>query len=247
MNRDYIKEYVELSNEFRKSSASEESVGKVYDLLYDLEKENRTKQNDLVLSNVYSLLGFHESAFEIFKIVADLTSRKDLTKMYVMEGKAKSHKDNFIIKDIRKYREKKEQPKLDLSDFVQSKNNKKQFGIINKNIVVFNTITKNDTLSIQLPSDNIEEYLKQITDHIIWLGNCKTELIDFYNKENKENNEDKANEDWYDTLEIYSAQIIIEETGTIFTAISGGDDFYQDHLLDIEIANNTIISMYYNG
>ena len=244
MNRDYIKEYVELSNEFRKSSASEESVGKVYDLLYDLEKENRTKQNDLVLSNVYSLLGFHESAFEIFKIVADLTSRKDLTKMYVMEGKAKSHKDNFIIKDIRKYREKKEQPKLDLSDFVESKNNKKQFGIINKNIVVFNTITKNDTLSIQLPSDNIEEYLNQITDHIIWLGNCKTELIEFYNKEN---NEDKANEDWYDTLEIYSAQIIIEETGTIFTAISGGDDFYQDHLLDIEIANNTIISMYYNG
>lgn len=244
MVRDYIKEYIELSNEFRKSSASKESVAKLYDLLYDLEKTSRTKQYDLVLSNVYSLLGFHESAFEVFKTIADLTNRKDLTKMYVMEGKAKSHKDNFIIKDIRKYREKKEQPTLDISDFIALKNDKKQFEIANKSIVVFNKIIKNDALSIHLPSENIAEYLDRIANHIIWLANCKTELIGFYNKED---NEEKANEDWYDTLAIYSTQITIEESGAVFTAISAGDDFYQDHLLDIEIVNDEIISMYYNG
>lgn len=244
MNRDYTKDYIELSNEFRKSNASKESVEKLYDLLYELEKTGRTKQDDLVFANIYSLLGFHKSAYEVFKTVADLTNRKDATKMYVMEEKAKSHKNNFIIKDIRKYRGKKEQPKLELSDFVELKDGERQFEIVNKDIVVFNKIIKNDTLSIYLPDENIEIYLNKIYNHIIWLANCKTELIDFYNKED---NEEKANEDWFDTLEVYSAQIIVEESGAVFCSISGGDDLYRDHLLEIEITENTITAMYYNG
>lgn len=244
MNRDYTKDYIELSNEFRKSNASKESVEKLYDLLYELEKTNRTKQDDLVLSNIYSLLGFHESANEVFKTVADLSNRKDVSKIYVLEQKAKSHKDNFIIKDIRKYREKREQPKLELSDFIASKNHKNQFKIVNKEIIIFNKIIKEDTISIELPSEHIENYSGKILNYINWLNDCKTELIDFYNKEY---NEDKANEDWYDTLVIYSTRIIIEESGFIFCSISGGDDFYQDHLLDIEITNDVITSMDYNG
>jgi hypothetical protein len=244
MNSDYTKDYIALSNEFRKSNASTESVEKLYDLLYELENTNRTKQNDIVLSNIYSLLGFHKSAYEVFKTVADLTNRKDATKMYVMEQKAKSHKDNFIIKDIRKYREKKIQPKLELSDFVASKNHKNQFGIVNKEIVIFNKTIKEDTISIQIPSEHIEDYSVKIIHYINWLNDCKTDLIDFYNKEY---DEDKANEDWYDTLVIYSTRIIIEESEAIFCTISGGDDFYQDHLLDIEITNDVITLMNYNG
>lgn len=242
MNSDYTKDYVELSKEFRKSNASTESVEKLYNLLYELENANRTKQDDLVLSNVYSLLGFHKSAFEVFKEVADLNNRKEATKLYVMEEKSKSHKNNFIIKDIRKYREKKEQPKLELSDFVKSKSNDNKFKITNKNSIVFNKLT--DKVSVYLPNGHIENYLDEIINYINWLGNCKKELIDFYNKEN---DEDRANDDWYDTLVVYIAQIVIEESGAVFCSISGGDDFYQDHLLDIEIINHTIMSMNYNG
>ncbi|MCV9933375.1 hypothetical protein OIU80_13875 [Flavobacterium sp. LS1R47] len=244
MNRDYTKDYIELSKEFRKSDASTESIEKLYDLLYELENANRTKQDDLVRSNTYALLGFHKSAYEVFKTVADLTNRKEATKMYVMEEKAKSHKDNFIIKDIRKYREKKEQPKLELSDFVASKKTKNKFKIANKNIVIFNKLTEKEKVSVYLPNEHIEGYLDKIIDYINWLSNCKTELIDFYNNEC---NEDTANENWYDTLEVYSTRIIIEDSRDIFCSISGGDDFYQDHLLDIEITNSTITSMIYNG
>lgn len=242
MNSHYKKNYVELSTAFRKTNASTESVEKLYDLLYELENANRTKQDDLVLSNVYSLLGFHKSAFEVFKEVADLNNRKEVTKLYVMEEKSKSHKNNFIIKDIRKYREKKEQPKLELSDFVKSKSNDNKFKITNKNSIVFNKLT--DKVSVYLPNGHIENYLDEIINYINWLGNCKKELIDFYNKEN---DEDRANDDWYDTLVVYRTQIVIEESGAVFCSISGGDDFYQDHLLDIEIINHTIMSMNYNG
>lgn len=244
MDRDYTKDYIELSTAFRKSEASTKSIEKLYDLLYELENTNRTKQDDIVFSNIYTLLGFHESAYEVFKTVADLTNRKEATKLYVMEGKAKSHKNNFIIKDIRKYREKREQPKLELSDFVKSKNNKNKFKIANKSIVVFNKLTEKGKVSVYLPSEHIENYLDKIINYINWLGNCKKELIDFYNKEN---DEDRANDDWYDTLVVYRTQIVIEESGAVFCSISGGDDFYQDHLLDIEIINHTIMSMNYNG
>ncbi len=244
MDRDYTKDYIELSTAFRKSEASTKSIEKLYDLLYELENTNRTNQDDIVFSNIYTLLGFHESAYEVFKTVADLTNRKEATKLYVMEGKAKSHKNNFIIKDIRKYREKREQPKLELSDFVKSKNNKNKFKIANKSIVVFNKLTEKGKVSVYLPSEHIENYLDKISDYINWLSNCQIELIDFYNNEC---NEDRANKDWYDTLEVYRTQIIVEDSGCIFCSISGGDDFYRDHLLDIEIINSTVTSMSYNG
>jgi hypothetical protein len=244
MNSDYTKDYIELSKEFRKSNASTKSVEKLYDLLYKLENTNRTKEEDLILSNIYSLLGFHKSAYEVFKTIADLTNRKEATKMYVMEEKSKSHKDNFIIKDIRKYREKKEQPKLEISDFVASKNHKNQFKIDNKEIIIFNKTIKEDTISIQLPNEHIENYSDKIINYMNWLSDCKTDLIDFYNREYKE---DIANKDWYDTLVIYNTRIIIEDSGVVFCSISGGDDFYQDHLLDIEITNDVITSMNYNG
>lgn len=74
--KNFTKDYIEISNEFRTSKASKESVGKLYDLLYDLENSNRTKNDDLTLSNVYSLLGFHLSAYEVFKSVADLKDKR---------------------------------------------------------------------------------------------------------------------------------------------------------------------------
>ena len=101
MEKNFTKNYIEISNEFRKSNASKESVEKLYDLLYDLENSTRSKNDDLTLSNVYSLLGFHLSAYEVFKSIADLNDKKSTSKLYVMEEKAKSHKNNFVIKDIR--------------------------------------------------------------------------------------------------------------------------------------------------
>ncbi|MFW2581589.1 hypothetical protein [Aliarcobacter butzleri] len=56
----YSKEYINSSTEFKNSNGSKESIEKLYDLLYKLEKIDRTKNEDLLLSNVYTLLGFYE-------------------------------------------------------------------------------------------------------------------------------------------------------------------------------------------
>ena len=248
MERNFTKDYIEISNEFRKSNASKESVEKLYDLLYDLQSSSRTKNEDLTLSNLYSLLGFHQSAYETFKSVADLTDRKNTSKLYVMEEKAKSHKNNFIIKDIRKFRQQKDQTKLLTTDFLLSTTEENKVSMVDKDIVVFNKVVKNDKVEIFIYGQHkLENFADKIIDYIFWLADCKKELIEFYNNELSEDSGEVANNDWYDTLEIYSARIIVGQNGNLYAEISGGDDFSQDHILDIEIENETITGMNYDG
>ncbi|KAF2081960.1 hypothetical protein [Flavobacterium sharifuzzamanii] len=242
-----MKEYIEFSNKFRKSNGSKESVEKMYDLLYELENIEKSKQENLVLSNVYILLCFHRSAYETFKETADPKNSKDVSKLYVLEQKAKSHENNFIIKDVRKLREKKEQPIIKLSDFELSKKQENKFEIKNRKLVIFNKLIKDGKLSIYLPNEDIDSFFDKIIIYIAWLGDCKKELINFYNNECDVNVEQKADSDWYDTLEIYRAEIFIDEHGNISTSIVGGDDFFRDHLLDIEINDRIITSITYNG
>ncbi|GAA3772269.1 hypothetical protein [Flavobacterium ginsengiterrae] len=245
MERNYLKEYIEFSNEFRKSGGSKESVGKLYDLLNELESLNRTKENNQVLSNVYILLGFHESAYDIFKETADVNNQKDVSKLYVMEQKAKTHGNNFIIKDIRKLQEKKKQAKLIVSDFVVSENDLYKFGIPQKEIVIFNKAVK-DKIEVYFPDSETEKYIDIISEYLSWLADCKNDLIEFYNQ-NNEFTDEKADNDWYDTLDIYRVVITITTLEDIEAFIAAGDSFSQDHILDFEITNKTIISMNYDG
>ena len=248
MEKNFTKDYIEISNEFRKSNASKESIEKLYDLLYDLENSTRSKNDDLTLSNVYSLLGFHLSAYEVFKSVADFNDKKTTSKLYVMEEKAKSHKNNFVIKDIRKFRQKNGQTKLLTTDFLKSETEDNTFTIIGKDVTVFNKIVKNEKIEISIYGNHkIENYTDKIIDYIFWLGDCKKELIKFYNKELADETDEKADKDWYDTLEIYSLNVGVAVNGKLFAEISAGDDFASDHILDIEIEENKIIEMNYDG
>jgi hypothetical protein len=248
MGKNFSKDYIEISNEFRKSNSSNESVEKLYDLLYEMEKSNRTKTEDLILSNIYTLLGFHQSAHEVFKSAADLTDRKNASKLYVLEEKAKSHKNNFIIKDIRKFRRKNEKTELLITDFTIAEPDRNKFKIINKKIVIFNKTVKNDKVEISISGNHkFEDYVDKIIGYIYWLGDCKDELIKFYNSELSDDTEETANDDWYDTLEVLGARIIVGLNGNLYSEITSRDDFAQDHILDIETENETITSMNYDG
>ncbi|MGJ1434178.1 hypothetical protein ACR79M_21415 [Sphingobacterium spiritivorum] len=248
MEKNFTKDYIEISNEFRKSDASKESVEKLYDLLYDLQSSSRTKSDDLTLSNLYSLLGFHQSAYETFKSVTDLTDRKNTSKLYVLEEKAKSHKNDFIIKDIRKFRQQNERTKLLITDFLVSTTEENKVAIIDKDVVIFNKVVKNDKVEIFIYGEHkFENFTDKIIDYIFWLGDCKKELIEFYNKELSEDSGEEADKEWYDTLEIYRLRITVGQNGNLYAEISGGDDFSQDHILDIEIENKTITAMNYDG
>ena len=244
----FSKEYAEISVEFRKSNGSKESIERLYDLLYKMERSERSKNDDLTLSNIYTLLGFHQSACELFKSAADLTDRKNISKLYLLEEKAKSHKNDFIIKDIRKFRGENKQIKLLPTDFVSSESGRNEFKVIDKDVLIFNKVVKNSKVEVCLYGvHKFENYADKIVDYIYWLGDCRNKLIEFYNSEVSEWAGTTANDDWYDTLEIFGVRVIVGVNGNLYSEISCGDDNSQDHILDIEIENETITSMNYDG
>ncbi len=248
MSRSFKSDYIEISNEFRKSNASRESVEKLYDLLYELENSKRTSEEDLILSYIYSLLGFHLSAYEIFKSVADVKDKKASTKLYAMETKAKSHKNNFTIKDLRKFRQKNASTVLLTTDFLVPGPDDSTAPIITKDIVIFNKVVKSDKVEILLYGNHtFEQCRNRIIDLIYFLGDIKRELIEFYNKELSKVTESVADDDWYDTLQIFSVRVNVGPKENISADISCGDDIWQDHLLDVEIENETVVGMSYDG
>lgn len=121
--------------------------------------------------------------------------------------------------------------------------NTKVFALPGKKLI-FGTVFDNNPLYIQLEGNvTLENVFPQLSDYIKWLGNCKIELIEFYN----ENFDDKADDDWYNSLEVFSAKITFTEEQKLFADITCGDQIAQDHLLDVECEGKSIYSMQYDG
>ena len=103
-----LKRYIDASNAFRKATDYHEGAIALYDLLYDLQaKTERTKEEERILTDTYTLLEYHLSAYETFLRIADTTNYKEKSKLLVLEDKAKTHKNTFCIKDIRQSKVKK--------------------------------------------------------------------------------------------------------------------------------------------
>jgi len=201
----------------------------------------------VTLSNVYNLLGFHKSAYETFKSVADVNDRKVVSKLYAMGEKAKSHKNNFILKDVRKLREKQEIVQLQESDFLISEVDESEAKVA-KNVVIFNKIVASDNVEISnYGKHKFVAYVDQIAEFVVWLGGCKNELIEFYNRELSQFSEEVADDDWYYTLEVFRLRITIGKNENLYAEIASGDDHVQDHILDIEIGDHSVLGMTYDG
>ena len=245
MNRNFMQEYITLSKDFRETK-SPESINKLYLFLDELRLQENDKEVALVLSQVYSLLAFHKSSYKIFLKIADEKNPKDAKKLFMMSKLAKSHGDNCIIKNKLKKMVLPKTERLILADF-ELKNKYENFTSFqsNKKLIIFGKLFENKLLNICLSKDiKLESYIEKIADYIQWLGNCKKILIDFYNNDDFE---DEADNDWYDSLEIYGVLLDVDVKGNIFATINCGDDFWSDHILDIEIDEKKLVSMGYDG
>ncbi|MDO5106436.1 hypothetical protein [Capnocytophaga sp.] len=238
-----FKAYIEVSSEFRKSNASQKSVEKLYDLCYELEKSPRNYDENFVLCNAYFLLGLYRSAYEIFKTIADTTKPKEVAKLYVWEQKAKSHENNFAIKDLRQFRTKKPKINFNLNDFYLS--DKENTYFYNKNeVIIFNKSLKTEKFSVFVYQNyGFKAYFEQISAYLAYLSDCKTELIAFFNEKMNE----QVDADWYDALDIFGAKLGVGANGNLFAEIALGDTLFPDHILDIELDNQIFTSISLDG
>jgi hypothetical protein len=247
MTENYMKQYIELSNEFRKDNKSQEIIKKLYDFI-DLLQKDENKDNEMVLVYVYTLLAYHQKAYDLYLKIYKKNDRKQKAKLFDMEQMSKSHGDNFAIK-LRKKSETDEKVNYCVNDFVEDDiiGEYKKY-LLNKPCIVFNQVFENEPLEVELYKDfSLSEYISLINNYIRWIGGeCKKKLIDYFNK-NMTFAEEKADDEWYETLEIYSVLIILTKNKELCATITCGDNIFEDHILDIETEEDKICTMNIDG
>lgn len=245
-----LKRYIDASNAFRKATDYHEGAIALYDLLYDLQaKEERTKEEECILTDTYSLLGYHLSAYETFLRIADPINYKEKSKLVVLEDKAKSHKDTFCIKDIRKLRVKRAQKTFEKEDFYLKEETSfgYQYKIQREKILIFNKELEGNRFELFIHSKiTFEECFSKIKEYLEWFATAKEVIINSFNNEFKDYDVfPKADDNWYDTLEVYRMRVEVGEKG-IFANVETAD-IYTDHLLIIEFEEKEITHMWLDG
>jgi hypothetical protein len=95
MDENYMKQYIELSKEFKANRKSQETIAKIYALINILEKE---ENNEIILVYLYKLLVYHKKAYDLYLKIYDENDRKQKVKLAVMKQMSESHSDNSAIK-----------------------------------------------------------------------------------------------------------------------------------------------------
>ena len=244
-----LKRYIDASNAFRKAGGSHKGAIALYDLLYDLQaKTQRTKEEERILADTYTLLEYHLSAYETFLRIADTTNYKEKSKLLVLENKAKTHKNTFCIKDVRKLKVKKNQTAFKISDFekVEDFELECEYVLSTKKVVIFNKEVEEEDFSFFINKETpLESCLHSINEYLEWLSDAKTTLINYYNEHCRVYTPE-ADDNWYDTLEVYSGHLDIGCIG-ISAHISAGDIFSPDHLLEIDLEGKEITHIGWDG
>ena len=249
MMTEILKRYIDASNAFRKAGGSHEGAIALYDLLYDLQaKTQRTKEEERILTDTYTLLEYHLSAYETFLRIADTTNYKEKSKLLVLEDKAKTHKNTFCIKDIRKLRAKQKQQPFQIGDFkkVEEFSLDIEYILSAKKVVIFNKEVEGKDFSFFINKDTpIESCFNKIKEYLEWLSDAKATLISYYNEHCAEYTP-QADDNWYNTLEVYSGSIWVGGK-EISAHISAGDIFTPDHLLEIDFEGKEITHIGWDG
>ena len=244
-----LKRYIDASNVFRKAKEPHQGAVALYDLLYDLQaKTERTKEEERILTDTYSLLEYHLSAYETFLRIADPTNYKEKSKLVVLADKAQTHKDTFCIKDIRKSKAKKKQKALNVEDFekVEDFESACEYVLSTRKVVIFGREVEGENFSFFINKDiPLESCLHSINKYLEWLLDAKATLINYYN-EHCGAYTPEADDNWYNTLEVYSGSIWVGGK-EVSAHISAGDIFTSDHLLEIDFDDKEITDIGWDG
>lgn len=248
--KNYQKEYNELVKRFRENYNNRDISLELFDLLYTLQSIEQTQENKALQSNIYAVLEHWQTAYKLLLESVNTMDSKIQSKLFVFSEKAKTYKDTFGLKDIRKNRQKKESPIINLEDFVRKGDLSTIYSMDNISLVIFNKYCPTDKFNIHASSllSSIDKV--ELIEHIHWLSDIRELLIEFYNSTSNQYLpfiEGVADDDWYDTLDVYSTTIKYRGIGEIETTVSIGDQFIKDHIIDLVIENKECIEMRFDG
>ena len=122
-----------------------------------------------------------------------------------------------------------------------------QYKIQREKILVFNKKLKGNKFDLFINAQiTFEECFLKIREYLEWFATAKEVIINSFNNEFEgEGVFPKADDNWYDTLEVHHMRIDVGEKG-LFANVEAAD-IYTDHLLIIEFEEKEITHMWLDG
>jgi hypothetical protein len=254
--------FINAKAEFIGSKASEKSVENLYDVLYLLvDIKERNFDEEYTLAKTYDLVGENIYASKIVeKLLTNNSNDVEIKKLKTLEQKIKNQNiwSRKLYRDLRDARIIKQPTKLNLEDFIISKDRDEYCIEISdkfENIVILNKNVKNEGLRgnsnnyIAFANKEPTDYLlNRLMDYIEWLGQVKNELLDFYNNsffdEGKIYN---VGQKWFDGLEVFDFWISIDVNDDFEGHLILHDYLQDDYGFRLEMENKTIKSIEYDA
>ena len=120
MMNEYLKQYITLQKQFRETKGNPDSVRALYDFKEGLE-QNEDKQAKEVLVDVYDLLDYKKSAYDLLCQIGDRSDKKTLKRLGTLKEYAENWGNHYAIPKPKtpeeKQKEKERQAQLGLPTF----------------------------------------------------------------------------------------------------------------------------------
>lgn len=232
MMTDLTRDFNVLAQEFKKSNASKESINKLYDLVFELNDKDRNIEENYILASTHWLLGNRYEAQEILeKVLESCEGRQKerplkLLQEIVRENKNLPRKDR-IYRDLRDAEKIKTAPALSFDDFTTRQDHEEFITSLSgnvKNIVIFNKYVETKSIDIFSKKKPDELSILKLIYYFEWLAGVKSDLMAFYEKNESDFKIEHDSTTWFDGLDIWDVNIIINDQGNIET-----DLFIQDY------------------
>lgn len=246
------KEFSDAKAEFLKSNGSEKSVEQLYNIIYFLKDlKEPTFEEEFILAKIYNMVGSNIFASIIIdkSLEKSTMSTMQIAKIKELQSEIDS-RDIWNIKvyrDLRDSKIKKDPTKLLTEDFVISQTNRGSYDIeISdkiKNIVILNKNVPNepvwgDEACFVFSAKKPDLYtLLLLSEYIIWLGQIKEELLNFYNRTDFRDKLPYVSTDWFDGLMVSDFYISIDENDNYSTEITLRDYLQNDYGFTLKIEN----------
>ena len=93
---EYLKQYITLQKQFRETKGNPDSVRALYDFKEGLE-QNEDKQAKEVLVDVYDLLDYKKSAYDLLCQIGDRSDKKTLKRLGTLKEYAENWGNHYAI------------------------------------------------------------------------------------------------------------------------------------------------------
>lgn len=246
--------FIELSLEFKRTKVSVHTVHKLFDLIYNLHRKERSFEENYILAECYHLLGYRNKAEKILESVISTAGKKENEKALKLILKLRKGNAAITIRekqyrDLREASEPKKQIPLSFDDFTVIREDgiyRIAFSTRITRLVIFNKNVQTGDIDIFSKIQPDEFIILQLIYHFEWLSELEKELTAFYKTADTDYKPEKTDPDWFNGLDIWNVLVEIDSQEIIHTELLVQDYYNHDFGFHLSLQDQTITDLQYD-